>query len=277
MATITKVCRKKGDAYKAVIRLRGSKTFSKTFKLRKHAKAWAERMERDVEASRAYGNAAARTMSLSELIRLYVHNNPKQDKSGLSNLNWWKREYGEMKVVEIDRSLVRTALNRLKEEDATHGNGEGKRKSGGHKQSHSTVNRYKSALSSVFEYGREHYDLPENPCRQVKAFPEGKGRVRFLSESERKALLRACRKSDWPRLYLLVLMAITTGARQGELLRLRWRDIRLKEKRAYIEHTKNGEPRVLPLVEGVFTELKELPRPIDHEELVFPSERTPGA
>ena len=54
MSTITKVCRKSHDAYKAVIRLRGSKTFSKTFKLRKHAKAWADRMERDIDASRAY-------------------------------------------------------------------------------------------------------------------------------------------------------------------------------------------------------------------------------
>ena len=62
MATITKVCRKSGDAYKAVIRLRGSKTFSKTFKLRKPAKAWADRIDQDTEASRAYGNEHARTM-----------------------------------------------------------------------------------------------------------------------------------------------------------------------------------------------------------------------
>jgi len=55
MATITKVCRKSGDAYKAVIRLRGVKPFSKTFRLRKHAKAWAERMERDRDEARAYG------------------------------------------------------------------------------------------------------------------------------------------------------------------------------------------------------------------------------
>ena len=70
MATITKVRRKSGDAYKAVIRLRGAKPFSKTFRLMKHALAWAERMERDHEASRAYGNAAVRTMTLSELIRI---------------------------------------------------------------------------------------------------------------------------------------------------------------------------------------------------------------
>ena len=119
MATLIKVCRKSGNAYKAVIRLRGIKPFSKTFKLRKDAKAWAERMERDVEASRAYGNAAARTMPLGELIRLYIHYNSKQDKSGISNLTWWKREYGDMKLAEIDRSVVRAALNRLKEEDAS--------------------------------------------------------------------------------------------------------------------------------------------------------------
>jgi len=82
MATINKVCRKTGDAYKAVIRLRGVKPFTKISKLRKHARAWADRMERDIEASRAYGNAVARTMTLSELIRLYIHYNPKQDESG---------------------------------------------------------------------------------------------------------------------------------------------------------------------------------------------------
>ena len=74
----------------------------------------------------------------------------------------------------------------------------------------------------------------------------------------------------------MVLMAITTGARQGELLRLRWCDIRFTEKRAYVEHTKNGEPRVLPLVEGVIVELKALARPINADELIFPSERAPG-
>jgi hypothetical protein len=54
--TITKVCRKSGNAYKAVIRLRGTKPFSKTFKLRKDAKAWAERMERNIDEARAHGS-----------------------------------------------------------------------------------------------------------------------------------------------------------------------------------------------------------------------------
>jgi len=68
MATITTVSRKSGNAYKAVIRLRGVKPFSKTFKLRKDAKVWADRMKRDIDESRAYGNRAVRNMTLADLI-----------------------------------------------------------------------------------------------------------------------------------------------------------------------------------------------------------------
>ena len=60
-------------------------------------------------------------------------------ESGISNLYWWKREYGFMKLVDIDRTVIRSALNKLKDEDATHGNGAGRRKSRGHKRSNSTV------------------------------------------------------------------------------------------------------------------------------------------
>lgn len=131
MATIIKVSRKSGDAYKAVIRLRGVKPFSKTFSLKKLARAWAERMERDINASRAYGNQQVRQMTLAELIRLYIHKYPEHYKSGVSNLNWWMREYGERTLVDIDRTVIREALNRLKDSDAMHGNGVGNRKSRG--------------------------------------------------------------------------------------------------------------------------------------------------
>jgi integrase len=126
-----------------------------------------------------------------------------------------------------------------------------------------TLNRYKSALSAVFEFGKDEYELNENPCRQVRSQPEDNHRVRFLSVEERTSLLEACKASNWPLLYLLVLMAITTGAIQGELLNLRWMDIRLAERRAYVKKTKNGEPRVLPLTDSVMGMLGALSRPED--------------
>lgn len=114
-------------------------------------------------------------------------------------------------------------------------------------RSPATVKRYHSALSGAFEYGREHYELPENPCRGIKLKGTKVARMRFLTARELPRLLAACRQSAWDRLYLLVLMAVTTSARQGELLRLSWNDLDLTTRRAYVRRTKNGDPRVLPL------------------------------
>ncbi len=86
MAAITKVCRKSGYAYKAVIRLRGIKPFSKTFKLRKDAKAWSERMERNIEEARAHGNDYARTLTLKELVGTYIHQYTGKNHSAYSCL-----------------------------------------------------------------------------------------------------------------------------------------------------------------------------------------------
>ena len=79
--------------------------------------------------------------------------------------------------------------------------------------------------------------------------------VRFLDQVERTRLLAACKAASWPRLYGLVLMAITTGARRGELQRLRWRDVGLDRREARVEEAKNGEAKVLPLTAAVAAEL----------------------
>ena len=82
--------------------------------------------------------------------------------------------------------------------------------------------------------------VTDNAATRVRARKEPRGRLRYLSDEERSRLLAACRASDDGRLYPLVVVALGTGARQGELLGLRCR--------ATLEHTKNGERRVLPLV-----------------------------
>lgn len=82
----------------------------------------------------------------------------------------------------------------------------------------------------------------------------------FLSDDERAALLAACGKSNSEPLYTLVLLAISIGARKGELINLRWADVRLdlKAARAVVHETKNGDPRTLPLVGKALESLREL-------------------
>jgi integrase len=98
--------------------------------------------------------------------------------------------------------------------------------------------------------------------------------VRWLEDDERTALLEACKESTWPQLYLLVVLALSTGARLSELRRLKWSDIDLKKGMAYLSDTKNKERRALPLIPAVQTELKSQIRRID-TDLLFPSKYDP--
>jgi integrase len=128
-----------------------------------------------------------------------------------------------------------------------------------YKRTGATVNRYLATLGHLFTTAVQEWRLfDRNPVRDVSKKKEARGRVRFLCDAERDALLEACTKSDWPALHTLVLMAISTGARRGELIKLKWANVDLKAARAIVHETKNGDPRVLPLVSKTLTALREL-------------------
>lgn len=68
-----------------------------------------------------------------------------------------------------------------------------------------------------------------------------------------------CRMSTWPRMYLFVLMAITTDARKGELPALRYADLYMERATAHVRQAKSDEERVLPLTPAVIAEIKRCP------------------
>jgi integrase len=247
MAAITKLSQKTGIKYRVTINMPGIRPFSRNFKTKKTAVAWTKKTEGNLELARVEGNKAARNLTLATLINELVNSRIINPATVIA-LTWWKDNYGHELCLLFDKSAVREALKCLADKPAFRGE---------RKRTNATINRYKASLSSAFEYGREHYDLPGNPCREIKARPVPSGRIRWLDNDEKKTLLKACKASDWDKLYLLVTMAITTGARQGELLRLRWQDLDFTARRAYVYQTKNGEPRVLPLVDSVIEELKK--------------------
>jgi integrase len=142
------------------------------------------------------------------------------------------------------------------------------------KKSGSTLNRYMAAMSAVFTWAIEQRQTPKgwaNPCRGLPRLEEPKGRVRFLDEAERAQLFAACKASTYPRLYALVLAAMLTGARKGELLELRWRDVDLIAGVARLGATKNGDRRSLVLLPQVVQALEPLQG--EPERYVFGSMR----
>ena len=120
-----------------------------------------------------------------------------------------------------------------------------------------TVKTYLAVLSKALTVAMtEWFWLDDNPCRRVPRPIEPRGRVRFLSGEERSRLLAACHTSREERLYPLVLLALATGARRGELLSLRWRDIDLARGVAFLHQTKNRERRSVPVTGEAFDVLK---------------------
>jgi integrase len=96
---------------------------------------------------------------------------------------------------------------------------------------------------------------------------ESNGRVRWLNDDERSRLLAECQASRSKHLYPLVILALSTGARHGELLGLRWADVDLDRGVLTFHATKNGSRRSVPLAGRALELLKALPQSYD---LVFP-------
>lgn len=69
----------------------------------------------------------------------------------------------------------------------------------------------------------------------------------------------ACRN---PYIDPLIRLAIETGMRQGELLRIRWADVDLVAGTLRIPITKNGQPRTIPLTPAAVQHLKTLSSPV---------------
>jgi integrase len=276
--TIRKVKNLSGIVYRAIIKDRlGKQITSKTFKRKTDAKVWANRIGSDRDAVIAYGNKCAK-MTFAALVDEYIlqwHGKDQEHQQQRSL--YWVNQFGVYRLEEVDADKIRASLKSLQAGKCLIGNGRGKSagqtKTIEKTRSNTTVNRYRATLSAIFTYAFRQGYVTSNPVQRTAGLPMVRGRVRYLSDAERERLLAACRNSEWPRLYLLVLMAMTTGMRKSELLNLTWADIDFDSSLAFLHDTKNGEPRVCPLPVPTMAEIKQF-RGIG-TALVFPSPGNP--
>lgn len=228
--------------------------------------------------------ATSRVHTLAELIDAFMATYAGADPSIGSRLTFWQRTLGARPAATVVADDVADALGELAQERGRTFLGRDKQtgaarfKERARTLSDTTSDRYLTSLGSVYKWARRRRLLPRalvSPTRGVERAPAKNVRVRYLDQAERERLLAVCRVAAWERLYLLVLMAITTGARRGELLALRWRDLELERRIASVLTTKNGEPRVLVLVAPVLAEIERI-RSRRPDDFVFGSERRPG-
>jgi len=276
-------------AYRVQVRRKGRPQESASFPNRKEAVAWAESLESAIREGRHFPHAAAKRTSFDALAKEYIETvssefGAKERLTRERQLGWWAQQFAGLSLADVTPDRISKARDQLAAETFSRGRPRKRPRTGElippkeFKRSGSTVNRYIAALSHALSFAvKERRLLQRNPVSDIRRKPEPRGRTRFLSDDDRTRLLKACGESAWPALYPLVLLAITTGARKGELIHLKWADIDLKTGRALVRETKNDEPRTLPLagkaLEGVRAlKLKDSAR----SEYVFPQPSGPG-
>jgi integrase len=274
----------KAVSYRAQVRVKGRPTQSETFPNLKEAKAWGASVESAIRENRNHPHLAGGKKFFAELVRRYRETVMKDDEESTkttreTHLTWWESHFSGRTLAEITPDRVAEARDALATE--TFSRGKVQKRKGveipptEYTRAGATVNRYLATLSHMFTMAVKEWRLvATNPVRDITKKKEARGRARFLSDMERDALLAACAASEWPALHTLVLLAISTGARRGELINLQWDDVDLRVREAFVDpntgekqvamgraiarKTKNGETRALPLVGKALEALRAL-------------------
>jgi integrase len=101
--------------------------------------------------------------------------------------------------------------------------------------------------------------LSKNPVvSKAVRFDKEKSRERTLEDEEFVDLLRTCTG----HLLQIVLVALNTGMRVGEILSLKWENVKLDKDKIEVKHTKNGEDRDMPINGFLHKLFESMPR--DH-------------
>lgn len=237
MATLQVRKGKKSITYRVEF-MRDGKRISKSFKLKKEAQTFIALLLVDNDLANSLTNHILTTLNFSDAVKKLLDQDNGRDPSKHQRLRYWVSVFGNLKVGKVTRQQVKAELKRLSNDKAP-----------------ATLNRYKAALGSLYRYLSDEFDIDYNPVKGIRQYTENNARTRFLSDEELSILFSTVKKSKWDQLFLLVLMAITTGARRSEMLTLEWDDINFKTKTAHLPNTKNGEQRILTLTGDVITEL----------------------
>lgn len=262
MATIVQRKNAKGEIYyQAKIRSTKHPPVSFSDKSKTKVKQWAISTEAKIKDGIYFKSLEAQKHTLSDLIDRYIENELPRRKSDQQkfdmHLSWWKKELGSYLLSNITPMLISERRDKLQKEPFKY-----KKDKEGNKipiyRSNATVNRYMASLSIAYTIATNEWGwIEENPVRRVKKRTESRGRVRFLSEDEQKALLKACNEVDCPYLPIIVILALSTGGRFSEIMNLKWQDVDFERKVITFMDTKNGDIRSVALSSYPHNVLKE--------------------
>ncbi|MCX7898417.1 MAG: site-specific integrase [Rhodocyclaceae bacterium] len=246
---------------------------SKTFARRADAEAWARQQEAEMDRGAWRDRTSADATTLHALLERYLKDVVPEKRGA---------ETERLRIKTLMRDPIAlyklSALNPLVLADWRD-----RRLAAGCKGA--TVNRELNIVSAVINWARRELMFAiENPVACIRRPAPSKPRERRLEPDEEARLLAALEDHDGaseredgkryrqgtrnPWIKPLVLFALETAMRRGELLSLRWEHVDLRRRTAHLPETKNGEARTVPLSSRAVAVLESLPRSLDGR--VFP-------
>lgn len=146
----------------------------------------------------------------------------------------------------------------------------------GVERGHHTANRALDDLRAVINFGLKNgYFTGFNPCANVIRF-KVRSRDRFLRPEEFKLFFAALQSETNLALRDYIYLSLFTGARQGNVLSMRWEQIDFTLGFWHIPITKNGESQTLPLTALALEILKDRYEHRKSDTWVFPSDGVKG-
>ena len=256
MATLRK---RKNGHWQARVR-KANQSISKTFINKVDAEHWAKQVEVDMQKGSYTNLVLAERTTLGELIDRYIEEviptmrGALEDRFRLKALQ--RRTLSKLSMT----ALTPAKIAEYRDQRLT-------------QVSSGTVIRELAYISSIINQARREWGINiDNPVRLVRKPQSPQGRNRILNEAEKLRILNELvprptrRVSMWMK--PLVEFALETGMRRGEMLALKWSNLDLINRTAFLPLTKNGESRTVPLSSKAIHILESLPRSITGE--VFP-------
>lgn len=254
MATIE--TRKNDDgttAFRVKVRLKGHPPEYATFARKTDAQRWAQSIEAAIREGRHFRYTEAKRHTFAELAERYlaevVPQRPRNAVNTQRHMAYWKQKLGHLALADVTPALIVQHKNELLSTPTRRNK----------PRSNATVVRYLASISHAFNLAMKEWQwVTDNPVSKVSKPRQARGRERYLSDLEREKLLEACRASSNPYLLTVVVLAISTGMRRGEIMNLRWPNIDLKRKTIVLTATKNDTSRAVPLTGLALTLLEQL-------------------
>lgn len=249
---------KRNGRWTARIRKTGYPEKTQTFPNKASARKWCQRVESDPERFLTQHWQDCDLKTFGDLIRHYGRN-VTPTKKGRAKEQYRLRALQKMPLSKVLlKDLRMHHVNTFKEQRIK-------------EVSPPTVLRDLRLLSHIINTGRTEWGLENviatNPVSLIRKPKTSRPRDRRLEAGELGRLLSAC-ANPWFR--PLVLFAIETGMRRGEILSLTWEHVHLGNRYVHLPDTKNGDSRDVPLSPLALELLGDLPRNIGGVQVVFP-------